>query len=454
MLLAILLVFIIGYAAIALEHPLKINKTASALLTGVVCWVLLVFLNDTGVISTVDQLMKTNLMGEAGHAAQMSGGTIWGAYIEEQLGHHLSEIAQILVFLMGAMTVVELIDMHDGFSVITDRIRTRKRISLVWIISLISFFLSSVLDNLTTAIVMVSLVNKLVSDRQTRLLFSGLVIIAANAGGAFSPIGDVTTTMLWIQGQISTQNLITQIFIPSMVSLLVPLGVISLFLRGKVEPSSESRRKKGETTSGERTLVFVLGIGGLLFVPVFKVLTHLPPYMGMMLSLGVFWIVTEFMHKRKPEEERGSFSPMAALERIDISSVLFFLGILLAVAALQSAGHLPQFAHLLQQNHVDDRLTVGGIGLLSAIVDNVPLVKAAQGMYPLADYPMDSSFWEALAFCAGTGGSILVIGSAAGVAVMGIQKMEFFWYLRRISGLALLGYLAGFGSYLLLVKWH
>ena len=416
----IVLIFIVGYAAIVLEHKLSINKSASALLTGVLCW-------------AVVALVSTNIENTL-----------------HQLNEHLSEIASILFFLMGAMTIVELIATYGGFELITDRITTTKQSSLLWIIALITFFMSALLDNLTTTIVMATLVSKIVHDNKLKLMYVGMVVIAANSGGAWSPIGDVTTTMLWIGGQISTGNIIVQLFIPSAVSLLVPLLVLSRQMKGNLPLRKETAKKsESEDVTFGKTVIFWVGLLGLLSVPVFKSITHLPPFMGMLLSLGVIWAVAETMIKNKSDDVKDKLSIFRVIEKIDMPSILFFLGILLAVGALQSMGMLTSVATWLTENLKNQTLVVTIIGLLSSIVDNVPLVAAAMGMYSLEQFPIDNPFWELLAFCAGTGGSILIIGSAAGVAAMGIAKIEFFWYLKKMSWLALIGYFAGIGIFLL-----
>ncbi|MEY3694035.1 MAG: sodium:proton antiporter NhaD [Bacteroidota bacterium] len=418
--------FVLGYAAIAFEHSIKIDKAASALITGVVLWTVYI------------------LGGAELH------------HVEHELLAHFSEIASILFFLLGAMTIVEVVDAHQGFTVITDRIRTTKPVALLWTLGWLTFFLSSVLDNLTTAIVMVSLVRKLVNDQQMRWIFGGIVIIAANAGGAWSPIGDVTTTMLWIGGFVSTGNLISYIFLPSIAVLLAPLVYLSFTLKGEIQrPEFSEQNAHGKVSAREKSAALIFGIGGLLFVPVFKTVTHLPPFMGMMLSLAVLWVVTDLMHRGKNDEARQELGILGVIRRIDTPSVLFFLGILLAVASLQTAGQLKDLATGL--DHTFDTTTemgvylVGGIiGVLSAIIDNVPLVAAAMGMYDMVPgtfFAQDDFFWKYLAFTAGTGGSILIIGSAAGVAVMGLEKIPFGWYLKKISFLALLGYLAGIAVY-------
>lgn len=422
-----IIVFVVGYAAIALEHPIKIDKAASALITGVLVWTLFVF---TGADSH---------------------------FIEEELLHHLSEISSILFFLLGAMTIVELIDAHEGFAIITDKITTTKKVKLLWIISVLTFFFSAALDNLTTSIVMISLLRKLIGDKYDRWFFAGIVVVAANAGGAWSPIGDVTTTMLWIGGQLTTATIISTLFIPSLVAMVVPLLVLTFTLKGNVaRPITKEGLEHyiNPTTAFERNLIFFLGLAALLFVPIFKTVTHLPPFMGMMLSLGVMWAVTEVIHSSKNREDKSHLSVIGVLRKVDTASVLFFLGILLAVAGLQSAGHLAVMAGSLNDVFNGNIYAINiVIGLLSSIVDNVPLVAGSMGMYEVAAagvFAQDGVFWQFLAFCAGTGGSALIIGSAAGVAVMGLEKIDFVWYLKKISILALIGYFAGAGTYILI----
>jgi Na+/H+ antiporter NhaD/arsenite permease-like protein len=419
--IAIIIIFILGYFAIAFEHSININKAATALVTGVLCWtVYILFTPDKNLVS-------------------------------HQLMQHLGELAGILFFLLGAMTVVELIDAHDGFEVITERIKTKSAVRLLWIIGILTFFLSAVLDNLTTTIVIVSLLRKLIADKEQRLFFVGITVIAANAGGAWSPLGDVTTTMLWIGNQITAMQIIKMLFLPSAICLIVPLIIVSYKLKGTIEPVVKNTnvilRPKFE-----RTLVFILGIGILLFVPIFKTVTHLPPFMAILLGLGLLWIVTEVLHKQKGDEEKDSLTVATALQRIDTPSILFFLGILISIAALQTTGQLTQLAQWLTTTVKNEAAIVTGIGLLSAVVDNVPLVAASQGMYNLQQYPTDHFFWEFLAYATGTGGSALIIGSAAGVAAMGMEKITFGWYLKKISWLALIGFFAGALVYLLEVK--
>ena len=410
--------FILGYLAIIFEHPIRINKAASAIFTGVLCWAIFaLFTSDKEIVV-------------------------------EQLSHHFVDIGGILFFLLGAMVIVELVDAHDGFVIITERIQSTQKKKLIWLIGIITFFLSSILDNLTTTIVMVSLLRKLIPDSKDRLFFAALVVIAANAGGAWSPIGDVTTTMLWIGGQITTFSIIIKTFLASFVSFVVPAFFISLILKGKLEGNAVKKEQLSSTAS-ERSTVFFFGVGSLIFVPVFKTVTHLPPYMGILFGLGLMWIVTELIHSSKSEVEKGLLSVNHALRKVDTPSILFFMGILLSVSALQSTGILQSIASSLDKSIGDIRIITIVIGLLSAIVDNVPLVAAAQGMYTLDQFPTGHYFWEFLAYCAGTGGSILIIGSAAGVAAMGMEKIQFFWYLKKIAWLALIGYLAGAAVFLL-----
>ncbi|TWC37020.1 sodium/proton antiporter (NhaD family) [Pseudomonas sp. SJZ079] len=447
------LIFVLGYLSIAFEHPLKIDKAASAILTAVICWTLLVLGADT-----ILPLIGTGTAGGANNVH----------HVTEELRHHLGEISEILFFLMGAMTIVELIDAHEGFKVITDRIRTNKRVTLLWLVALITFFLSAALDNLTTTIVMVSVLRKLVAEQKERWFYAGIVVIAANAGGAWSPIGDVTTTMLWIGSQISTSGIVTSLFFPSLVCLLVPLLILSVTLKGAIQRPQLNvldEERRDPTTPFERNLVFVLGLGALVFVPVFKTVTHLPPYMGILLGLGVLWVVTEVIHRGKNDEDKHPLSVVGVLRRIDTTSVLFFLGILLAVSSLATAGHLIQVATLLREGLGDIYAINIAIGLLSSVVDNVPLVAGAMKMYPLispaalevagsseagwlSNFLVDGTFWEMLAYCAGTGGSCLIIGSAAGVAAMGMEKIDFIWYLKKISWLAFIGYMAGAATYI------
>lgn len=446
--LVIIVVFVLGYLAIALEHPIKINKTASALVTAVVCWTIFAVSGspDTLLAST----KYADFMHELGEkAAAMTAGEIHIEYVVEQLEHHLAEISQILFFLMGAMTIVELVDAHHGFKFITDRIKTKNPKMLLWIVCIVSFFLSAVLDNLTTTIVMVSLIRKLIPDKEMRLFFAGMIIISANAGGAWSPIGDVTTTMLWVGGQISAGAVIKNVFLPSVVTMVLPLLYLSFTLKGTLG-DFEDRGEVSESTIKTGNLMLILGVSALISVPIFKTVTHLPPYMGMLLGLGFVWLISELLNPDLDEADRKPLTASYALSKIDMPSVLFFLGILMAVGSLQSIGTLANFAGYLNDEIGNFPIIITMIGVLSSIVDNVPLVAASMGMYSMVEFPQDDFIWEYLAYCAGTGGSILVIGSAAGVAAMGMEKIEFGWYLKRISLLALLGYLGGALVYLVI----
>ena len=416
MLTALVIVFVLAYAAIALEHPIKINKSASALIGAGLLWT--IYALGSGDAKTVSAELGESLMGTA----------------------------QIVFFLIGAMTIVEVVDAHNGFQVITSRIRTSKLSTLMWLVGFVTFFLSAILDNLTTTIVMVSLMKKLLDKRDDRLFFAGIIIIAANAGGAWTPIGDVTTTMLWIGGQITTAAIMKGVFIASMANMLVPLAVIAWVLRGKpvVPPSRiEGNADHAATSALERNTMFFMGLGTLVAVPVFKTLTGLPPFMGILLGLGLLWLVGDLLHRQKEDEDKQHLTLTRALSRIDMSSVTFFIGILLAVATLEHTHILKSIAGWLDQTVGRQDVIVMLIGLVSAVVDNVPLVAASMGMYSLTQYPPDSFLWEFMAYCAGTGGSILIIGSAAGVAAMGIEKIDFLWYMKKISLYALLGYFAG-----------
>lgn len=421
MLVLLTVIFLLAYTAIALEHPLKVNKSSSALIGAGLLWT--VYAVSTGNHHLVN----------------------------EQLNESLSATAQIIFFLMGAMTIVELVDAHQGFEVITSRIKTTQQTSLLWLIGFVTFFLSAMLDNLTTTIVMISLMKKLLDKHDDRLFFAGVIVVAANAGGAWSPIGDVTTTMLWIGGQITTMAIIKGVFLASLANLIVPLAITSYFLRGKqvVAPTFVDRRRGAITTPFERNLMFTLGIGTLIAVPIFKTLTHLPPFMGILFGLGILWLVGELVHRNKNEEEKYHLTLTHALAKIDMSSVVFFIGILMAVATLEHTHVLGNIAEWLDQVIGRQGIIVTIIGMISSIVDNVPLVAASMGMYSMSHFPPNSFLWEFMAYCAGTGGSILIIGSAAGVAAMGLEKIHFFWYVKRITLLALIGYFAGVAIYIL-----
>ncbi|MDQ3392554.1 MAG: sodium:proton antiporter NhaD [Bacteroidota bacterium] len=415
----VIVIFIIGYLAIALEHTININKTAFALITGVLCWTIFILFGD-------------NI-----------------SWIQSELSRHLASISEILFFLLGAMTIVELIDANHGFYFITKRITTQNGKVLLWIISILAFFLSAILDNLTSSIVMVSLLRKLVKNRVQRRLFACIVIIAANSGGAWTPIGDVTTTMLWIGGQITALYTMQTIFLPSLISLIVPLIYLSTRMKDKLDIKTPMIKNSMEfkPEKGCKTMLFV-GVGCLLFVPVFKTVTHLPPYMGMLLGLGIMWLVSEIVHINKCETDKKPYTVIHALTKIDSASVLFFLGILIAIGALESMEILDHLAQWMTQTIGDLRVIVVVIGLASALIDNVPLVAATMGMYDLVNFPPDHLLWNFLAYCAGTGGSVLIIGSAAGVAVMGMESIDFMWYVKKISFIALIGYFSGVVTYL------
>jgi len=480
MFILMVVLFLLGYLAIALEHPIKVEKAASALLLGSILWALYALsseqvlamgfspsweelklmgqqiLNNIAPAMTPDQFATSpfrETVELAGHSS---------TFVKHELAHHLVDIAEILFFLFGAMTIVEVIDQHQGFTVITNRIATKSKVKLIWIIGFITFFMSAVLDNLTTTIVMIALLRKLISDKPTRWIFASMIVIAANAGGAWSPIGDVTTIMLWIGGQITTVNIIIKVILPSLVNMIVPLAILSFMVKGDVKRPEKAHGSDEITTPFERTFILILGVSMLLFVPVFKTVTHLPPWVGMIFGLGVLWLVSEIMHRDKEDEIRKKLTIYNIVKKVDTPTIFFFLGILAAVAALQSAGHLSLLAGWLDEKLGDIYLINLAIGAISAVVDNVPLVAGAMGMYEVVTPDMlrmaadpayagffvqDGLFWEFLAYCAGTGGSMLIIGSAAGVAAMGLERIDFIWYMKKISWLALVGYLAGAGVY-------
>jgi Na+/H+ antiporter NhaD/arsenite permease-like protein len=473
----ILLIFIFGYVVIVLEHPLKIDKAATALIVGVLTWTVYILSAENilslglspswgefgnqvkNVIDHIKPSLSESQWLNSGWVDKISVFNSSYRFVVEELEHHLIEISEILFFLLGAMTIVEIIDQHEGFKVITDQITTTNKVKLLWIIATISFFMSAVLDNLTTTIVVVALLKKLIEDKKLRWFFISMVVLAANSGGAWSPIGDVTTIMLWIGGQITALSIIAKVFLPSLISIVVPLIIVSFNMEGMVKRPLRMKREVSIISKNERMIVFLTGIGALLFVPVFKTITHLPPYMGMLLGLGVLWILTEIIHRSKPIEVTDKLKVYNILKKVDTPTVLFFLGILSAVACLQSAGHLNLMASWLNAHLGNVYLINSAIGLLSSIVDNVPLVAGSMGMYDIAlpgstgyeaFFIQDGTFWELLAYCAGTGGSILIIGSAAGVAAMGIEKIDFIWYLKKISLLALVGYLSGIVTYYLM----
>ncbi len=474
-------IFVLGYTFIALEHPLQVNKSATALITGTLLWTVLALFYQPVLnldfspywihAKEMAAQIKQYIVGNIDHETYKR---LWEHYVVrveharefiiDQLEEHLIDIAEILFFLLGAMTIVETVDRYQGFRIITDRIKTKSKVELLWILSWLTFFMSAVLDNMTTTIVMLALLNKLIGDKQTRWFFASIIVIAANAGGAWSPIGDVTTIMLWINGNVTAAEIIKGVFLASAVSLLIPLIIVSFFLKGHIEPPEKDDSLQAFTTPGEQKLLLILGVGGLVFVPIFKSVTHLPPYIGMLLSLSVVWITTELLLRRKiegvDEDRRSKLSVIKIMSHVDVPTIFFFLGILTAVTALQTAGHLDMLAAWLDKTtHTNIYLIDTAIGLLSSIIDNVPLTAAAMGMYPIADpaiatghmvhFVQDGLFWELLAYTAGTGGSILIIGSAAGVAAMGIEKIDFIWYLKKVSLLALIGYLGGIGAYAL-----
>lgn len=443
MYIIMIVVFIIGYIFIALEHPLHISKSATALLLGTTMWVLLAIGEPSSFPAYTNFQQYLQRYPDSSFIE-------WLTHV--QLIEHLGGVAEILFFLMGAMTIVEIVDIHGGFKIVIDKIATRKKTTLLWIIGIITFFMSAVLDNLTTSIVMVALLRKLIGNKNDRWFFSGIVILAANSGGAWSPIGDVTTIMLWIGGKVSAMHIIKVTFLASVVSLAIPILALSFIMKGTISrpAGNQTAGTVVELPAGERNLVFFLGIGALSLVPVFKTLTHLPPYLGVLAGLAVLWIVTGFMNAKRTKEDMNVLSVNYIISRIDIPSILFFLGILMAVNALQTCGQLQALSASLDKIPLGEPskyyLITSIIGILSSIVDNVPLVAGAMGMY---NFPADHYFWAFLAYAAGVGGSILIIGSAAGVAVMGMEKINFIWYLKKISWLALLGYLAGCATYIL-----
>lgn len=414
-------IFIIGYVFIAVEHLIKINKSATALVLGNILWLLWFIVSGNN--ATTSHELESSLLG----------------------------IAPIIFFLMGAMTIVAIVDSYDGFDIITSRIHTKSTLRLLWLISIVTFFMSAVLDNMTTAIVMVTLSKKLVSDVRSRRYFAGMIIIAANAGGAASPIGDVTTTMLWLGGQISVMGIVERVSVPSLLNLFIPLLFISYRFRGKPLANEFDTNKKSIVPSRlDRDIVFFCGIGGLVLVPIYHSVFGIPPYMGMALSLGLLWLLTDILLKRKDEATQDYFKIGKILKKVDLPSILFFTGILLAVSVLEANGQLAGISNLLTEKIGNLKIIVTSIGLFSSVIDNVPLVAAIMGMYNLSAFPMDSFLWEFTAYCAGTGGSILIIGSAAGVATMGLEDISFGWFFKHITPLALIGYFGGGVVYLLM----
>lgn len=439
--LTIVFVFVIGYVCIAAESFTKVNKAAIALLMCVLCWTL--YMMDPG------QYLSQALPGAAGSLQELA------TQVGESLKMHLGDTAETLFFLMGAMTIVEVVDTYGGFNFVRDIMKTRSKRKLLWRIAFMTFFLSAILDNLTTSIVMIMVLRKLMRDNKERMIFASIVIIAANAGGTFSPIGDVTTIMLWIKGMITTGGVLSELFLPSVVSLLIPVFILQFSLKGKLASEQNLPEANVSTfTRRQRHIVFFLGVGGLIFVPIFRYLTNLPPFMGILLVLGLLWMVTEFFYRSTSEDDTMARRVSHLMSRIDMSTILFFLGILMAVACLSEIGVLTALGTTLNNvsggNHY---LVTGTIGVISSIVDNVPLVAGCMGMYPIAptgDMAVDGLFWQLLAYCAGVGGSMLIIGSAAGVVVMGLEKITFGWYLKHISWVALVGYLAGMVAYWLI----
>ena len=428
----IVTVFVAGYLCIALESVTKVNKAAIALLMCVLCWTLL-------------------MMGPGAYYPEVAADGVVH-HIAEVIEHHLGDAAGTLFFLMGAMTIVEIDDSNGGFNFVRDTLKTRSKRKLMWRVAFMTFFLSAILDNLTTSIVMIMVLRKLVQSREERLIYAALIVISANSGGAFSPIGDVTTIMLWIKGVISTQGVLTEIFIPSLVSMVVPAFILQFSLKGKFDKEQNlPKAEVSQFTKAQRDIIFWLGVGGLVFVPIFKTLTHLPPFMGILLVLGVLWTVTEIFHYNTSEDDTMAKRVSDIMTKIDLSTIMFFLGILMAVAVLQEIGVLTALGQGLNEAFSGNYYIINGIiGVLSSIVDNVPLVAGCMGMYPVAEVgPMavDGIFWQLLAYCAGVGGSMLIIGSAAGVVVMGLEKITFGWYLKKITWIAFVGYLAGIVCY-------
>ena len=459
-------VFVIGYILIAMEHKIGINKAATALILGMTLWVLYMFSGDS-IISVVNAESFRHFLAGNSDVANMPLAKQCAKFVSDfQIVESLGEHAQIVLYLIGAMAIVELIDVHGGFMCVTERISTRSKRNLLWILSFITFFMSSILDNLTTAIVMTMLLRKMVSDRHERWIFAGMIIIAANSGGAWTPTGDVTTIMLWINENVTTSALITKLFLPSLLSMLVPLAIVSLMLgKGDVNYSTDRQESaiSAYVSNKERVAIFCIGVSALISIPIFKAITHLPPFMGVLLVLGIIWVYMEIMYNRKPDIPISrQYRLTAIFSRIDLGTILFFMGILMAVSALQSAGILKEVSTYLDEEVHNVYVINTIVGMLSSIIDNVPLVAGAMGMYPMptheavalsgeaaymANFVQDGIFWQLLAYCAGVGGSILIIGSAAGVVVMGLEKITFAWYCKHISLLALLGYFSGIITY-------
>jgi Na+/H+ antiporter NhaD/arsenite permease-like protein len=462
------IIFILGYIAIALEHPLKVDKAPTALFMGATLWALYA-LNGADVLKLgqslswqhfvqshdIEDLFEKFKQGVlVGHDLEYFYHSVTEFITHHEVLEHLADISTILFFLLGAMTIVEIVDQHEGFKIITDKIKTTKKVKLLWVLSILTFFMSAVLDNLTTTIVIIALLRKLIGDQKTRWFYASMVVVAANAGGAWSPIGDVTTIMLWIGGQVTTVNIILKVILPSLITMIIPLLILSFVMKGDVDRPEVDENKKEVTTKNQQILMLILGVSALLFVPIYKTFTHLPPYLGMLFGLSVIWITTEIMHKEVKHKYPGfKLTVTEILRKVDIPTIFFFLGILSAVAALQSAGQLDLLAHTMKEAGLGVYAVSIIIGLLSSVVDNVPLVAASMGMYPVdpfhVQFMQDGIFWELIAYTAGTGGSILIVGSAAGVAAMGLEKIDFIWYMKKISLLALIGFFAGVGAYYL-----
>lgn len=458
MLTALIVIFVVGYLAIALEHPLRVDKTASALLLGMLMWIIYALGAESVVPVVSADGFRHFLDNNPGLESKSLHEQALQYVLNVDIVEHLGDIMQTLLFLIGAMTIVEMVDVHGGFRVITDHINTRNKKELLWIISFVTFFMSAILDNLTTTIVMLMLLRKLITQKEERWLYAGMIVIAANSGGAWSPIGDVTTIMLWVSGNITAPALLTYVLLPSLVSMLVPLLIIGKKLSGNLPPRDVVVEKNSFITSKQRATMFYLGVGALIFVPVFKTITHLPPFVGMLFALGALWVFTEIFYNSKMLEQARELRLPKVISRVDMPSILFFLGILMAVAVLQSTGLLAEIAGWLDEEIHNVYLIGLVLGVLSAIVDNVPLVAGVMGMYPVSDpaatgyaanFVIDGTFWELMSYCAGVGGSILIIGSAAGVIVMGLEKMSFGWYMKKFSWVALIGYLSGAGVYML-----
>ena len=458
MITLILILFIVGYLIIALEHPLRVDKTATALVLGMLMWVLYAIGADSIVPAVSGPELEAHIADNPSLVAQGSYHQALDYIINVDIVEHLGDIAQTVLFLLGAMTIVELIDVHDGFTVITSRISTRNRRKLLWVMAWITFLLSAVLDNLTTTIVMLALLRKFVPHKRERWLYAGVIIIAANSGGAWSPIGDVTTILLWAKGNVTVSALIKFVLLPSIISMVIPTWMVARHLKGRLPEPRKEAPLRPDITARERNLIFFLGVGGLILVPIFKSITHLPPFIGILFVLGALWVFTECFYNGKIRQQTKQYRIPMVISRVDMPSILFFLGILMAVAVLQSTGILSTMANALD-THMHNVYAIDSLlGVLSAIIDNVPMVAGVMGMYPVADpaasgyaanFIVDGHFWGLLSYCAGVGGSLLIIGSASGVIAMGIEKINFGWYLRKFTGLAAIGYFSGIAIYIL-----